>query len=187
MPTFRPATPADIPALHALVESGYRGDSARQGWTHEADLLGGQRTDAEALADIIADPKQTLILAEADGALAGCVLVAEKTGPAGKTGYLGMLTVRPTLQGGGLGRRLIAEAERHARDVLGAGAMEMTVIKSRTELIDWYLRRGYADTGREEPFPLDDVRFGLPKTRELVFVVLGKGLGNSAPSDFGAV
>jgi ribosomal protein S18 acetylase RimI-like enzyme len=171
--TFRAATPADIPALHALIESGYRGDSARLGWTHEADLLDGQRTDAEELAEIIADPQQTILLAEDAGRLTGCVLVAEKEGK----GYLGMLTVSPTLQRAGLGRALIAAAEQHARDVIGARVMQMTVIRQRSELIAWYVRCGYAVTGREEPFPLDDVRFGLPKTRDLVFVVLEKALG----------
>jgi ribosomal protein S18 acetylase RimI-like enzyme len=86
-----------------------------------------------------------------------------------------MLTVSPDLQGGGLGRELLAAAEAHAHG-FGADVMEMTVIKSRRELIDWYVRRGYHDTGREEPFPLDDPRFGLPKTRDLVFVVLAKRL-----------
>jgi len=172
---LRPATPTDIPALHALVEAGYRGDSAKQGWTHEADLLGGQRTDTAALAEMIADPDQTILLAaDDDGALVGCVLVADE-GERGdqRIAYLGMLTVNPTLQGGGLGRQLIAAAESYAR-TFGAHAMEMTVIKQRRELIDWYIRRGYADTGREEPFPLDDPTFGIPKTRDLVFVVLAK-------------
>ena len=173
MPSFRPAVAIDIPALHPLIESAYRGESARQGWTHEADLLGGQRTDVQALAGIIADPMQTLLLMEDVDTLVGCVLVAEKPGP---KGYLGMLTVSPSLQGGGFGRQLIDAAERHARDAFGAATMEMTVIKSRRDLIDWYIRRGYADTGREEPFPLDDIRFGLPKTRDLVFAVLAKAL-----------
>lgn len=175
--TFRPANTADIPALHGLIESGYRGDSAKRGWTHEADLLGGQRTDAETLAAIIADPEQTLIVAEAeDGALHGCVLCADEGEEEGeRVAYLGMLTVRPDLQSAGLGRQLIAAAEEHARS-FGAGVMEMTVIKQRGELIDWYLRRGYRLTGREEPFPLDDPRFGLPKTRDLVFIVLDKPL-----------
>lgn len=171
--TFRSAVVADIPALHALVESAYRGESAKAGWTHEADLLGGQRTDADALADIIADPAQHLILAEAGGALVGCVCVTEKAG--GALGYLGLLTVRPALQGGGLGRALVAEAERVARG-FGAGAMEMTVIVQRAELVAWYVRLGYADTGERRAFPLDDVRFGLPKRRDLEFVVLAKGL-----------
>jgi ribosomal protein S18 acetylase RimI-like enzyme len=177
MHRFRAATDADIPAAHALIESAYRGESAKRGWTHEADLLGGQRTDAEALAAIIADPKQTLILAhDQTGALVGCVLTADKGERGGaRIAYLGMLTVNPERQGDGLGRALIEAAETHARS-LGAAIMEMTVIKSRRELIDWYLRRGYQDSGREEPFPFDDPRFGLPKTRDLVFVVLMKRL-----------
>jgi len=86
-----------------------------------------------------------------------------------------MLTVSPTRQNSGLGRQIIAAAESYAQ-TFGAHVMEMTVIKQRRELIDWYVRRGYADTGREEPFPFDDERFGLPKTRDLVFVVLAKPL-----------
>jgi predicted N-acetyltransferase YhbS len=173
----RAATSADIPALHALIESAYRGESAKRGWTHEADLLGGQRTDAEALAAIVADPKQTLLVGENEaGAMAGCVLVADKGERAGeRIAYLGLLTVSPELQAGGLGRALVAAAEALARG-FGAEMMEMTVIKQRRELIDWYLRRGYALAGREEPFPLDDPRFGLPKTRDLAFVVLAKPL-----------
>lgn len=170
---FRIAGPGDIAPLHALIEGAFRGESARQGWTHEADLLGGQRTDEAALSDIVADENQVVLLAEEAGVLQGCVLIADK--PEGRA-YLGMLTVRPDLQGAGLGGALVAEAERLAREVIGARVMEMTVIKQRAELIAWYLRRGYVDTGREEPFPLDDPRFGLPKTRELVFVVLAKAL-----------
>jgi ribosomal protein S18 acetylase RimI-like enzyme len=169
--SFRPAALADIPAVHALVEGGYRGASAERGWTHEAHLLGGQRTDAEALADIIADPAQTLLLAEEEGALRGCVCVADLG--QGRA-YLGMLTVDPALQARGLGRQLIAAAEAHARGH-GAMHMEMTVIRQRAELIAWYVRRGYADTGRREPFPQDE-RFGLPKVDDLEFVVLARAL-----------
>jgi predicted N-acetyltransferase YhbS len=174
---IRTAAAGDIPALHALIESAYRGDAAKRGWTHEADLLGGQRTDREALTAIIADPAQTMLVGESeDGHMIGCVLVVDKGIRAGeRIAYLGMLTVSPGLQAGGLGRRLVAAAEEHARDFT-ADVMEMTVIKQRRELIEWYARRGYALTGREEPFPLDDPRFGLPKTRDLVFVVLAKAL-----------
>jgi ribosomal protein S18 acetylase RimI-like enzyme len=170
---MRAAVASDVPALLALVESGFRGDSAKRGWTHEADLLGGQRTDADALLAMIADPAQTMLLAEEGGALRGCVSIADKG--EGRA-YLGMLTVDPALQGAGLGRKLVDGAEAYARENLGARVMEMTVIKQRQELIDWYLRHGYALTGREAPFPLDDRRFGLPKTRDLVFVVLAKAL-----------
>lgn len=170
---FRIANGRDIPALHALIESAYRGESARLGWTHEADLLGGQRTDAQALGDIIADDAQVILLAEAGGELHGCVLVADKG--EGRS-YLGMLAVRPDLQSAGVGATLLAEAEDLARHVLEARTMEMTVIKRRPELIAWYERCGYADTGRETPFPMDDPRFGLPKVDELVFVALAKAL-----------
>jgi ribosomal protein S18 acetylase RimI-like enzyme len=167
---FRRAEAADIPALLALIENAYRGDGARRGWTHEADLLDGQRTDLDALSEIIADPAQCMLLAEADGALVGCVLVAEQ---GEDVAYLGMLTVDPALQNSGLGRALIEAAERHAR-ALGARVVEMSVIRQRPELIAWYERRGYLLTGLEKPFPLDDPRFGLPKRRDLAFVVLAK-------------
>lgn len=169
---IRAATATDLPALHALIERAYRGDAARAGWTHEADLLGGQRTDLAALAETIADPDRHLLVAEADGVLVGCVAVTRK---ADGRGYLGLLTVEPECQAAGLGRRLIAAAEDRARG-FGAAVMEMTVIASRVELIAYYGRRGYALTGERRPFPLDDERFGLPKTRALEFVVLERML-----------
>lgn len=170
---IRPATRGDIPVLHALIESAYRGDSARQGWTHEADLLGGQRTDPQALAEVVDDPDQRILLAFDGDALAGCVQVAR----AGEgRGYLGMLSVDPARQAGGLGRRLIAEAEAAAVAIFGARSIEMTVIRQRPELVAYYERRGYERTGEERPFPFDNPRFGSPRTRALVFDVLTKAL-----------
>ena len=172
--TFRPAAPDDVPALHRLVESAYRGDSAKAGWTHEADLLGGQRTDQAELLDILADASRVILLAEVDGALTGCVQVADQ---GEGLAYLGLLTVDPARQAGGLGRLLIDAAEAEAVARFGATRMEMTVIRQRTELIAWYQRRGYRLTGETRPFPLDDERFGLPQTRALEFVVMEKALG----------
>jgi GNAT superfamily N-acetyltransferase len=172
-PTIRPALPADIPALHALVESAYRGDSARQGWTHEADLLGGQRIDAEMLGAIIDDPDQQILVAVDGAAIVGCVQIARKEH--GKC-YLGLLSVAPLRQAGGLGRQLIAAAEQAAATCFGARLMEMTVIRRRSELVAYYQRRGYSATGEERPFPTGDVRFGLPKTSDLTFIVLAKNL-----------
>jgi len=171
--TFRPAAPDDVPALHRLIESAYRGDSAKAGWTHEADLLGGQRTDEAELRDILADASRVLLLAEIDGVLTGCVQVADQ---GEGLAYLGLLTVDPARQAGGLGRVLIEAAEAQAVARFGATRMEMTVIRQRGELIAWYERRGYRLTGETRPFPLDDERFGLPQTRELEFVVLEKTL-----------
>lgn len=179
-PAIRTAARPDIPALHALVESAYRGDSARRGWTHEADLLDGQRTDAEMLGAIIDDPDQRILVAveeSIDGEdIIGCVQVARKDH--GRA-YLGLLSVSPLLQAGGLGKQLIAAAERAAAADFGARVMEMTVIRRRSELVAYYQRRGYSPTGEERPFPVGDVRFGLPKVSDLTFVVLAKNMGKS--------
>ncbi len=171
---IRPAFPGDIGALHALIQSAYRGDAARGGWTHEADLLDGQRIDPAGLSDILADPDQHLLVAEGtDGALLGCVEIADH---GGGIAYLGLLSVAPQVQANGLGKQLIAAAETFARDHLGATAMEMTVIRQRHELIAYYERRGYRLTGEERPFPYGDERFGLPRTDALGFVVLARTL-----------
>lgn len=172
-PEFAPATAADVEAVTALVNSAYRGDSSRRGWTTEAHLLGGQRTDAAAIADLVASPGRTLLLARRGDELVGCVLLERK----GDGAYLGMLTVRPDLQAGGVGRRLLAAGEAHASAAFGAQWVEMTVIEQRRELVAWYERRGYAWTGERRPFPYGDERFGLPQRPDLVFVVLRKDVG----------
>ena len=170
---IRPAGRPDIPALHALIESAYRGDSARLGWTHEADLLDGQRTDPEALTEIIDDPDQRILVALDGLDIIGCVQIARKEN--GKS-YLGLLSVDPLRQATGLGKQLISAAEHAAATYFGAHVIELTVIKQRSELIAYYNRRGYSATGEERPFPFGDERFGLPRTSELVFVVLAKSI-----------
>jgi predicted N-acetyltransferase YhbS len=170
---IRLASPADLDALHTLVHRAYRGDAARAGWTHEADLLDGQRTDLGALTAMLEDPSQRVLVAEAEARLLGCVQVSTQDNG---TASLGMLSVDPELQAGGLGRALIAAAEETARTAFRARRMEMTVIRQRGELIAYYERRGYALTGEERPFPLTDPRFGLPRRQDLVFVVLAKDL-----------
>jgi ribosomal protein S18 acetylase RimI-like enzyme len=91
-----------------------------------------------------------------------------------------MLTVRPTAQAAGMGRRLLLAAERFAAREWGARSVHMTVIVQRTELIDWYVRRGYARTGECRPFPYGDERFGLPRRGDLAFEVLRKPLDGVA-------
>lgn len=171
--TFREATLADAPLIQPLVHHAYRGDRARVGWTHEADLLDAQRIDEEQLRAAIADPAHTILLAEQAGAPIGCVQISDK---GGGLAYLGMLTVDATLQARGLGRRLIGQAERLASDRYGADRMEMTVIVQRAELIEWYERRGYHLTGERRPFPVSDERFGVPRRSDLEFVVMERSL-----------
>ena len=141
---FRDAVEADIPALVALVTSAYRGDASRAGWTTEADLLDGNRIDPEVLRDDIARADSRVLLAERENAggtreLLGCAHASVEDG----AGYFGMFSVRPSLQGQGIGKAMLDEAERIARDEFAQAAMRMTVIDVRDELIAYYARRGY--------------------------------------------
>ncbi len=170
---FRFAEAGDVPAIVTLVESAYRGDASRAGWTTEADLIGGRRTDVQAVESILATPGSVMLLAEADGQLAGSCRLDRRDG---SEVYLGMFAVQPGRQGQGWGRQILAEAERVARLDWGASTMTMTVIAQRPELIDWYRRRGYLPTGELRPFPYGQDRVGKPKRSDLHFVVLAKPL-----------
>jgi len=170
---FRDAGPADIEAIVALVDSAYRGEASRAGWTTEADLLGGQRTDAPAVADLVARPRSTIVLADDDSELVGC---CHLEGLEGGVEYLGLFAVRPTLQGRGIGAAAVAEAGRRAAAEWGAECLRITVIAQRTDLIAWYRRLGFEPTGATEPFPYGEPRFGIPKRPDLVLAVLERRL-----------
>ena len=170
---IRDAGTADIPALHRLIESAYRGEASRAGWTTEADLLAGQRTDPEDLTSILADPAQAMLTAWRGEDLLGCILIADR---GGGTGYFGMLSVSPTLQGGGLGRRLIEAAHAALAERFGARRVRISVFPQRETLIEWYRRLGYAPTGETLPFPYGDPRFGLPLRDDLHFIVMERPL-----------
>lgn len=174
--TFRTATEADIPALVTLVTSAYRGDASRDGWTTEADVLDGPRIDADVLRADLARPRSRVLVAEDGDGLVACAHVAEEDG----AGYFGMFAVRPRLQGGGMGKALLAEAERVAREDWQLPAMRMTVIDVRDALIAFYERRGYRRTGEFKPFPYGDARFGIPLRDDLRFEVLDKPLDGTA-------
>ncbi|MFJ4359780.1 GNAT family N-acetyltransferase [Streptomyces massasporeus] len=170
--TFRDATDADVDELVALIESAYRGDDSRAGWTTEADILEGQRTDPEGVLEVIKSPDSRLMAVERDGRIVACCQLEHQ----GDHAYFGMFAVSPLLQGAGLGKVIIAEAERQARAAWGVREMQMTVISVRDDLIAWYERRGYRRTGRMTPFPYGDERFGLPQRDDLQFELLVKEL-----------
>lgn len=170
---FRTARENDLDPVRALVESAYRGDSSRKGWTTEAELLGGQRIDREILRELLRRSDARVVLAESGQDLLACCELQLQ----GEAAYFGMFSVRPEQQGNGIGHRLLAEAERIAGEEWGCREMRMTVIDVREELLAWYLRRGYQRTGEYKPFPYGDERFGIPKLPDLRFELLRKPLG----------
>lgn len=177
MLAFRTATHADIPALIALVTSAYRGDASRAGWTTEADLLDGQRIDADMLRADLERPQSLILVAEDAGRMVACAHIGQEEADDGvPTAYFGMFSVDPAIQGGGIGKAVLAEAERVARETLGCRRMRMTVIDCRDELIAFYVRRGYLRTGIVKPFPYGDARYGQPKRPDLRFEVLDKSI-----------
>jgi ribosomal protein S18 acetylase RimI-like enzyme len=173
-----PAVVADAAAIAVLVNSAYRGEGSKKGWTTEADLLGGQRTDQASIEQMIHAPQTTILkYMDATGAITGCVYLHCKK----EKLYLGMLTVSPELQTRGIGKLLLKAAEKHASDNC-CTAVTMTVISVRQELIAWYERHGYIPTGEKKPFP-EDPAFGLPK-QELEFIVMEKEIGAGRGSAF---
>jgi ribosomal protein S18 acetylase RimI-like enzyme len=171
-PRIRVAGVAEVPHLVALVESAYRGPASEVGWTSEAELLGGQRTDAWAVRELLVSVHDVVLVLGDPHELLACCTVGSHDGVT----TFGMFAVRPGDQGRGTGRALLAAAERYAAERWGARELELTVIRQRDALIAWYERRGYVRTGGTKPFPYGDARFGIPRRDDLEFVVLRKTL-----------
>jgi ribosomal protein S18 acetylase RimI-like enzyme len=152
------ATLADVPELVVLINSAYRGESSKKGWTTEANLIEGQRIDHASLTALMSDPAATILKkTNEDGRITGCVYLLKKEDKL----YLGMLTVSPLLQANGLGRQLLAAAEDYSRSI-NYHTITMTVITTRDELLGWYERRGYNKTGEVIPLIIPET-YGILK------------------------
>jgi ribosomal protein S18 acetylase RimI-like enzyme len=167
---FKIAKENDSAKIAILVNSAYRGESSRQGWTTEADLLGGQRTDPDAILEILQTPDNVFLLCFLDDVLMGSVHLRREH----KNCYLGMFAIKPDSQAQGLGKAFLLHVETFARAEWRCETMTMTVIALRTELIQWYGRRGYVNTGEWADFPYGDERFGIPYCDDLKLCVLQK-------------
>ena len=166
--TITPAAVEDIAELSRLVNAAYRGDTCRQCWTTEAYLIDGTRTDASLLAEIIQAPGSLILKYTENGVILGCVELRQE----GENLYLGMLTVMPLQQGKGIGKLLMKASEEEAKK-RACGSIFMNVLSDRKELIDWYERHGYSDSGKRKPFAFTDPRFGQPK-KSLEFIIMEK-------------
>lgn len=171
MINFQIATQEDIPSLVKLVNSAYRGEYSTQGWTTEASILDGQRTDAPMLQEIIEKENNQILMLFKDNKLTGCVhLILENDSI-----YFGMLTIDPLIQSKGLGKILLNEIEKRTISS-GRTRIRISVIHTRSELISYYERRGFKATGKWEPFPEDDPRYGLPLVKGLRLLEFEKDL-----------
>jgi GNAT superfamily N-acetyltransferase len=172
--TFRKANSEDVPALLPLIRSAYRGEASREGWTHEADLVADERIDEEGLLVKIHEPYGAVLLAfDEAGTLVSCCEILKRDDI---LGYFGLFAVNPKLQGGGIGKKVLAAAEAYAKDTLGLAKLEMSVIWTRDELISWYIRRGYVKTDEKKPFPYEHLVNGQALRDDLYFSVLLKTL-----------
>lgn len=162
------AVAEDISALNTLINSAYRGEFSKKGWTTEAHLLEGGRTTEAELVEIMQDTTNTILKYSENNKIIGCVLLKANENEL----YLGMLTVSPDLQNSGVGKKLLHQAEVFAAE-MQLPKIKMTVISVREELIAWYKRNGYLDTGAREPFPVSAVFSQIAK-EPLEFMVLEK-------------
>ncbi|KAL2127100.1 hypothetical protein VTI74DRAFT_11328 [Chaetomium olivicolor] len=176
---FRVAAPEDAPRIYRLVQSAYRGEESKQGWTTETDMLSGDRIDVAGIIAKINDPDSVILLATDsdtfDGELVGCCEVTRRSA---QLAYFGLFAVSPRRQGGGIGKQVLAYAEDYSRQIWGMRRLELTVIWARTELVQWYIRRGYRKTG-ETRFPyreLEKIK-GVALREDLYLDVMGKDLG----------
>ena len=175
-PVLRDATPDDVAAVVAVATAAYRATGPDAGWTSEGHLLGGERTNPTEVLDAITAAATRVLVSTVDDVVVGVIKV-QQVPPDGA--HFGLFAVDPRRQSGGTGSRLLDEAERIAAEEWGAAWMELEVIHQRTDLQDWYRRRGYVGTGDTRPFPYQDQRFGLPRRDDLVFDVFRRPLGRS--------
>lgn len=174
--SFRKAVVEEADFIVRLVNSAYRGNSSQAGWTSEADLLDGQRTDLEEVQSLIQSADSIILLCLQHSEVIGSVLLQNHETSA----YLGMFVVRPDLQGSGIGKQFLLAAEHTAQQEWGVAKITMSVITLRPELIAFYQRRGYRRTGQTMPFP-DDPAAGIPKVPNLQFEILEKDLIPAQP------
>ena len=172
-PNISIATIADIPVITDLLNTAYRGEASKKGWTTEAHLISGnQRTDQNNVAELIYKPGSVFLkYTQEDNQIVGCVNLQQHDNKI----YLGMLSVTPILQGAGIGKKLLFAAEEYA-NTLQCTSIYMSVISIRNELINWYERYGYSDTGERKPF----VEYGISgkHLQPMEFMILEKNVSS---------
>lgn len=165
---IKKASPADIPSLVALLNSAYRGEASKKGWTSEADKIEGDiRTDESQLQELMQTTGAAFFkYIDDSGNIGGCVFLQKL----GEKLYLGMLCVSPGLQAKGTGKNIMTVAEEYARQK-ECTAIFMRVFSFRHELISWYEKQGYYKTGEIVAF--ENSPYGTA-SEKLEFLIMEK-------------
>jgi len=151
---YRVATETDAESITTLINSSYFGEESNQGWTNVNEMMTGKRTNTTSVLDMIADGNNIFLIffGETDQVLKGCISLTNQ--PELKSAYVGMFAVRPDLQARGYGKFILSTAENYVVDKWNVDDMKLNVIMQKPELVAFYTRRDYADTGLREPFPI---------------------------------
>lgn len=169
MDIFRTANKPDAEAIAQLVNKSYRPETGAAGWTHESDLVFGNRTSVGQVEEVILKSDSVILVGIKGSEIAACVHIEKD----GSYSHIGMLAVNPKLQGAGAGKQMLAHAEKYATESFGSEKFIINVVSSRSELIAFYLRRGYRKAGTVQDYPLL-AGVGTPKFSNLKIEVFEK-------------
>jgi ribosomal protein S18 acetylase RimI-like enzyme len=172
---YRIATASDVSELVSLINKSYRPNSAEAGWTHESELIEGERINPQQLAELLEREGSTVLLGLSRAEIVACVNVNEEAGAS----YIAMLTVKPSYQNLGLGKEMLQLAEEYAENQYDSSEVNLFVISERRELFDFYLRRGYEPTQVSSDYPAN-AGVGNPKISGLKLVLLTKQLDQAS-------
>lgn len=166
---LRIATESDASEIAELVNAAYRPSHDTAGWTHEAELIAGPRTTPAQVAEAIQKPNSAILVHCENSAIVACVHVEKEDSDC----HIGMLAVNPAVQATGIGKQMLALAESYASEALRAEKFVLVVVSARSELVAFYLRRGYQKTGSVMDYPLS-AGVGIPRNPALKIEVLEK-------------
>jgi len=171
---YRIATETDAESITTLINSSYFGEESNQGWTNENEIITGKRTNVTNVLNMITDHNTIFLIffGETDQVLKGCISLTNKSEL--KSAYLGMFAVRPDLQARGYGKFILSIAENYAIRNWNVDYIKLRVVIQRPELIAFYVRRGYIDTGFKEPFPIQEVKTATLLRFDLQLVTMSK-------------
>lgn len=141
----------DIVRICELVNLAYSSNDEFRSWTNESKIVSGNRTSEDRLKDMLGNKGIHIFVAKHQGNIIGTVTIAQEN----DCFVLSMLAVDPRHQQGGVGKSLISFSEDFITKLSAIRKIKIDVVSTRRELIDFYLRRGFVDTGISYDYPVD--------------------------------